>query len=87
MKLCDDLLRLGFHGTGTIMRNRIPKTCVLTDEKSFRNEVRGSSEVKVREDRKLAVTMWLDNKAELMMSTCYSNAKPDECERWAKKKK
>lgn len=86
-KLCDELLRLGFHATGTIMKNRIPKNCVLTDEKTFKKKARGSTEVKVREDQKLALTMWLDNKPVLMMSTCYCNQDHDECERWSKKNK
>ncbi|XP_049882268.1 piggyBac transposable element-derived protein 3-like [Pectinophora gossypiella] len=86
-KLCDELLRRGFHGTGTIMKNRVPKSCVLTEEKVFRKKARGSSEVKVREDGKIAVTMWLDNKPVLMMSTCYCDQNHDECERWSKKDK
>lgn len=43
--------------------------------------------MKIREDGKLAVTMWLDNKPVLMMSSCFSNDKSDECERWSKKDK
>lgn len=86
-KLCNELLRRGFHGTGTIMRNRVPKCCVLTEEKEFRKKTRGSSEVKVREDGKLAVTMWLDNKPVLLLSTCYCDQNHDECERWSKKDK
>ena len=86
-KLCDELLWRGFHGTGTIMKNRIPRSCVLTEEKVFRKKPRGSSEVKVREDGKLAITMWLDNKPVLMMSTCHYDKNHDECERWSKKDK
>lgn len=59
-KLCDELLRLGSHGTGSIMKNRVPKDCVLTEEKIFVKKPRGSSEIKVREDNKVAGTMWLD---------------------------
>ncbi|XP_045456191.1 piggyBac transposable element-derived protein 3-like [Melitaea cinxia] len=87
VKLCDELVKLGFHGTGTIMKNRIPRDCVLKEERSFKKEQRGSTEVKIREDGKLAVTMWLDNKPVLMMSSCFSNDKVDECERWSKKDK
>lgn len=86
-KLCDELLRRGYHGTGTIMKNRVPKNCVLTEERVFRKKARGSSEVKVREDGKVAVTMWLDNKPVLMMSTCHCDQNQDECERWSKKEK
>ncbi|CAH0723011.1 unnamed protein product, partial [Brenthis ino] len=87
IKLCDELLRRGFHGTGTVIKNIVPKNCVLTEEKVFRKKARGSSEVKVREDGKLAITMWLDNKPVLMMSTCHCDQSHDECERWSKKDK
>ncbi|GBP69401.1 PiggyBac transposable element-derived protein 4 [Eumeta japonica] len=69
------------------MRNRIPRDCILKEERLFNKEPRGSTEVKVREDEKLAITMWLDNKPVLMMSSCYCDDNHDECKRWSKKER
>jgi hypothetical protein len=77
----------GFHATGTIMRNRIPKTCGLSEESLFKKKVRGTVEVKIRNDEKLAITRWLDNKPVLMLSTCFSDVNQDQCPRWSKLKK
>lgn len=60
------------------MKNRVPKNSV-----NRRNNVqeKSSSEVKVREDRKL------DNKPVMMISTSYCYENHYECERWSKKDK
>lgn len=68
-------------------RGRLRKDAKLIDEKEFKKMPRGSSVVKVRDDGKLALTMWLDNKPVMMMSTLYGNNNEDDCERWSKKKK
>lgn len=87
IKLCDELMRLGFHGTGTIMRNRIPRDCVFSDEKNFKKQPRGTTEVRIRSDETLAATMWLDKKPVLMLSSRYCNENTDECQRWSKQRK
>lgn len=87
VKLCDELLRKGFHATGTIMKNRLPKDCVLQDDKQFMKRPRGQCEKKTRDDGKLTVTRWMDNKPVVLLSTHLSDRLTDECERWSKKNK
>lgn len=87
IKLDEELLARGFNAAGTIMRNRLPKDCVMEDEKTFMKKPRGSSEVKYRDDKKLAVTRWMDNKPVLMLSTFLADGKTSLCERWSKKNK
>ncbi|CAG4974391.1 unnamed protein product [Colias eurytheme] len=87
IKLCDELLNKGFHATGTIMRNRLPKNCMMEEDKIFMKKQRGYCEIKTRADGKMAVTRWMDNKPVVMLSTRLSNTHADECERWSKKNK
>ncbi|KAK9692916.1 Transposase IS4 [Popillia japonica] len=57
IKLADVLLEKGYHGTGTIARNRIPKNCLLTQEKIFMKRPRGTTETKCRNDGTVSIAI------------------------------
>ncbi|KAK9688619.1 hypothetical protein QE152_g35177 [Popillia japonica] len=63
----------GFNATGTIMKNRLPKHCIMSSDRDFMKKMRGSTEVNCREDGKIAITKWLDNKLVILASTCLSD--------------
>lgn len=48
VKLMDALLSKGLLATGTIMKNRVPKQCLLSGDKQLRKEGRGTSVAVVR---------------------------------------
>ncbi|CAK1592619.1 unnamed protein product [Parnassius mnemosyne] len=84
-KLLNELHLRGFNSTGSIMKNRVPKGCTLSDDKDFIKKPRGTTEVKCRADGKLAITKWLDNKPVLMISSCFLDTACVTCSRWNKR--
>lgn len=64
-KLVLELLDRGIGCSGTIMKNRIPVSArhLLADDRELKLQGRGSAQVLVRNDTKIALTKWFDNKA------------------------
>lgn len=56
-KLLDKLLKRGFNASGTVMKNKVPRSCVLTSDNIFQKKLTGTSEVKIRYDGKIAAEM------------------------------
>ncbi|KAK9718333.1 Transposase IS4 [Popillia japonica] len=75
------------NATGTIMKNRLPKDCIMSSDRDFVKKMRGPTEINCREDGKIAITKWLDNKPVILASTCLSDASCDTCKRWNKRTK
>lgn len=73
VKLADELRSMGIRCSGTLMKNQIPKNNDFMDEKLFKKQKRGTSNITVREDNLIACTKWLDNKPVVMLSTHESN--------------
>lgn len=81
------MLDLGYYVVGTIMANRIPRHVPMISDKELMAKGRGTTYTTVREDEKLAITKWQDNKPVYLLSSCYASEKTDTCQRWSKKKK
>lgn len=60
---------------------------LLKSESQLKRLGRGSSQVLVNEDKKIALTTWLDNKPVTLLSSIHANNTSDECQRWCKKQK
>lgn len=88
-KLIDELRTRGLGCTGTLMKNRIPKEvrALLLSDKELKRRGRGTSHVVVRNDDKISVTKWFDNKPVIMMSSVEAQEAPDTCQRWCKQLK
>lgn len=87
VKLADSLLERGIRCSGTLMKNQIPKNNDFMDEKLFKKQTRGTTSVSVREDKLIACTKWLDNKAVVMLSTHESQNPETTVKRWSKKER
>lgn len=89
VKLADRLLQNGIGCTGTIQKNRVPAVArdKLIDDKVLKRRGRGSVSSIVREDDKVAITKWFDNKPVLMLSTVEAKDPEDLCRRWCKRDK
>ncbi|KAH7947470.1 hypothetical protein HPB52_012259 [Rhipicephalus sanguineus] len=67
----DELMKKGIFGTGTLMKNRMPKEAHLTDDKDLLKKSRGTSVQRLRPDSTLACTKWVDKKPIVMLSAAF----------------
>lgn len=81
--LIDRLLSLNIHATATIMHNRV-KVCTFKKDKEM---VRGESEEFLRNDKKVSVTKWMDNKSVIMLSSAFGSEPTTTVKRWDKNNK
>ncbi|KAM3965016.1 piggyBac transposable element-derived protein 3-like [Aphomia sociella] len=82
--LLDELKRIGYHGTGTIMANRIPERqqiCFKEDKKMRRGDI----DQRVSKD--IVLVKWKDNKAVLTASNCTGGTLKDIVKRYDKSAK
>lgn len=88
-KLLDELMDQGIGCSGTIMKNRIPREARpdVIDDKLLKDRGRGSNQVLVRHDGKMALTKWFDNKPVTLLSTVEASDAEDICRRWCKGEK
>lgn len=69
--LLDALMEKRLTGTGTLMRNRITKECMMIGDKAVEKIGRRASEMLVRQDTELAVFKWFTNTPVVMASSAY----------------
>ena len=84
--LLDALSDKNLKGTGTIIKNRIPKSVKIPTQKDLGN--RGASQCSVRQGPAkgpLGITTWLDNKPVILASNHEGIRPEDECKRWCKR--
>lgn len=82
--LLDELKKLGYHGTGTIMANRVPNRQQISfkDDKKMK---RGEVDQRVSND--VALVKWKDSKTVLMASNCTGGTGIEVVKRYDKKAK
>lgn len=81
--LLDKLKEKGISGTGTTMSNRFPKVGFPTDYE-LKKLGRGTIKSKIREDKKLTLIRWMDNKAITMASSAQTVNPIHQCRRYSK---
>lgn len=86
LNLANELLARGFRSTSTVMQNRIGDN-PLKHDKEMKKQGRGSTDMKVREDKKLCLVKWQDNKAVTMLSSNEGNDPVNMVKRWSKVEK
>lgn len=82
--LLETLLRKKIFATGTIMKNRIPKTADLASDKELAKESRGKSDAVLKHDGSLSITKWYDKKAVTLASTAFGVEPVGTCQRYSK---
>ncbi|XP_063749777.1 piggyBac transposable element-derived protein 3-like [Eleginops maclovinus] len=84
----DTMLKDHIYLTGTVMKNRVSQAVnKLPDDKTLKIQGRGTSAAVTREDGKVCVVKWYDNKPVMMLSTVHAEQPEDQCRRWSKKDK
>ncbi|XP_050303757.1 piggyBac transposable element-derived protein 3-like [Anthonomus grandis grandis] len=81
--LLDKLREKGISGTGTTMSNRFPKVGFPTDYE-LKKLGRGIIKTKVRDNKKVALVRWMDNKAITMASSAHSINPIHQCRRYSR---
>ncbi|XP_060846158.1 piggyBac transposable element-derived protein 3-like [Rhopalosiphum padi] len=84
-KLVQILLKKNFFSTGTVMKNHLPKNITLMSDKAMMKSNRGTSKQYVREDKKMVLVKWFDNKPIHLLSSESDKEPKDTCRRWSKK--
>ncbi|XP_069683167.1 piggyBac transposable element-derived protein 3-like [Periplaneta americana] len=87
VELLDCLILRNISGTGTIMASRVPKKVQFKSDTDMKKEGRGSYDQVVRNDDKLALLKWFDNRAIFLASTEFGVEPVEDCKRWSKKDK
>lgn len=77
----------GIFGTGTLMKNRMPKEVHFTNDKNLLKKSWGSSEQRLRQDSTLACTKWVHKKPIVMLSAAFEVEPEEKCTSWCKKDK
>lgn len=85
VRLLEYLLNKNILVTGTINKNRVPKSVNLTSDKVMARLGRGSSEQDVRSDGNMNIVQWYDMKSVILASTSLQIEPQNECKRWSKK--
>lgn len=63
------LKQRGYHGTGTIRDNRIPKDCPLPNKAMMKKMVRGTAVAAIEKEDGILVCKWVDNNVVSVAST------------------
>ncbi|CAH1996656.1 unnamed protein product [Acanthoscelides obtectus] len=85
--LIDFLSLRGITLAGTIMANRIPKSASLLPDNELKKKERGSYDHLVRDDGKIILMKWFDNKPVNFASSCIGVDPEGTCSRWSKVEK
>lgn len=88
-RLADELRNKGIGCTGIIKKKRIPQGArsILSEDNELKEKGKGTTQVVVRCDGKIALTKWYDNKPVTLLSSVEANEETDECQRWCKRLK
>lgn len=82
--LLDELTKLGYHGTGTIMANRVPNW----KQVNFKDDTdMCMGEIEQRVSNDVALVKWKDNKTVLIASNCTGSKNIDVIQRYDSKEK
>nr|CAH7729435.1 unnamed protein product [Callosobruchus chinensis]CAH7729437.1 unnamed protein product [Callosobruchus chinensis] len=82
--LIDTLLSRQITLTGTIMANRLPKKAEFLTDSELKKSGRGSFDHLVREDDRISIIKWYDNKP-VYLTSSYCGIEPEGvCRRWSK---
>ncbi|CAK1579258.1 unnamed protein product [Parnassius mnemosyne] len=84
-----ELKNRGLMCSGTLMKNRVPKSArlILKEDKDLKKAGRGSCQVLVNDEKNIAITKWFDNKPVTFLSTVHAAQTSDTCQRWCKQNK
>ena len=80
----------GYQITGTIKSNRVPKNCILTDDKIFNKKQRGSFEISLgttNDGRTISLARWKDKAVVTVASTLIDSGSSKTVKRWCKLEK
>lgn len=69
--LLSDLKARGYHGTGTVRENRLPKAIPIKSKKEMAKVARGTYEFVTEQDESIILIRWKDNSVVSVLSSCH----------------
>ncbi|XP_049905131.1 zinc finger MYM-type protein 2 isoform X1 [Epinephelus moara] len=88
MRVVDQMLERHVYLTGTVKKNRITKALQkLPSDQTMKQQGTGTSASVTREDGRVCVVKWFDNKPMLMLSAVHGEQPGDTRQQWSKKDK
>lgn len=85
--LFDYLRERDINAVGTILNKRMPSTAksVIRSDKDLMKEGRGTFQEIVRQDGRMSITKWIDNRSVLVLSSSEGSLPVSDIQRWDKK--
>jgi len=77
----------GYHGTGTIRENRLPKNCPMSNQKIMQKKERGESESAIEKNSGVFFARWKDNGVVTIGSTVHGVTPQSKTKRYSKTQK
>ncbi|KAF2892692.1 hypothetical protein ILUMI_13482 [Ignelater luminosus] len=83
----NELRSRGYHGTGTVRENRIPRNCSITTSNSMKKKSRGEYDFRLAQEQNILILKWLDNAAVTAASTLYGSEPVTHVQRYSQRDK
>lgn len=85
--LLNELRTRGYHGTGTLRENRIPKKCNIKSNALMKKQIRGEYAHSLDRENGIIVVKWMDNSVVAGASTAYGVQPITHVQRYSQQQK
>lgn len=77
----------GYHGTGTMRENKLPKNCPMSNQKIMQKKEKGESKSAIEKNSEVFFARWKDNRVVTIGSTVHGITTQSKIKRYSKTQK